>query len=56
MKSKNKKKRYWCTYLQGRNGDKDVENELVDTPGEGEGGTNWDGSTDIYTTTYKINN
>ena len=26
-----------------------VENELVDTVGEGEGGTNWESSIDIYT-------
>ena len=53
MKSK-KKKWDWCTYLQGRNGDKDVENEAVDTAGEGE--MNWDSSIDIYTTVYKIDN
>jgi len=35
--------------LQGRNRDADIENELVDTTGEGEGRTNWEKSIDIYT-------
>ena len=34
----NLEKWYWCTYLQGRNGNTDVENGLVDTVGKGEGG------------------
>ena len=29
-----------------------VGNRLVDTAGEGEGGTNWESSTDIYTLLY----
>ena len=33
----------------GRNRDTEVENGLVDTRGEGEGGTNWESSIDIYT-------
>ena len=33
---------------KGRNGDTDIENRLVVTPGEGEGGTNWESSIDIY--------
>ena len=45
LKEKNKyidtymesKKLYWWTYLQRRNGDTDVENQLVDTVGEGMG-------------------
>ena len=40
---------YWWTYLQGRNGDIDIENRLVNTAGEGEGGINWESSMDIYT-------
>ena len=32
--------RRW-THLQGSSGDTDVENRLVDTVQEGEGGTNW---------------
>ena len=36
--------RYWCTYLQGRNREADVEDILVETVGEGESGTNWEGS------------
>ena len=31
-------------YFQGSNGDTNIENRLVDTVGEGEGGTNWDSS------------
>ena len=34
----NLEKWYWWTYLQGRSGDIDVENRLVDTVGEGEDG------------------
>ena len=38
----NLEKWYWWTYLQGRNRDTDVENELVNTAGIGEGGTEKD--------------
>ena len=38
----NLEKWYWQTYLQGRNRDTDVENELVNTAGTGEGGTEKD--------------
>ena len=31
---------YWWTYLQGGNGDADIEDGLVDTAEEGEGGVN----------------
>ena len=31
-------------YFQRSNGDANIENRLVDTVGEGEGGTNWDSS------------
>ena len=34
-------------YLQGRNGDTDIENGL-DTAGKRESGTNWEGSIDIH--------
>ena len=34
----NLEKWYWWNYLQGRNRDRDGENRLVDTVGEGEGG------------------
>ena len=44
----NLEKRYWWTYLQGRNGDTDIENGLVDTAGEG-GGVDWESSTDLHT-------
>ena len=40
---------YRWAYLQGRNGDTDVENESVDTAGEGDGGVSWKSSTDIFT-------
>ena len=33
---------YWWSYLWGSSGDTDMESRLVDTVGEGEGGTNWD--------------
>ena len=45
---------YWWTYFQGRNRDTDIENELVDTMGEEEGGMSWERSIwHIYTTMYK---
>ena len=40
---------YWWTYFQGSSGDADGENGLEDTVEEGDGGTNWDSSTGIYT-------
>ena len=40
---------YWWTYLQGKNGDTDVENGLVDTVWEGVSGTNGESSIDVYT-------
>ena len=36
------------TFLQERSRDVDVENGLVDTAGEGEGGTDRENSIDIY--------
>ena len=45
----NLEKWYWWTCLLGRIGDTDVENRLVDTAGDGEGGMNWESSIDIYT-------
>ena len=42
------RKMYWWTYLQGRNRDADVENGLVDTVKEGEGGMNWESSIERY--------
>ena len=45
----NLEKWYWWTYLQGRNRDTDIEIELVDIGGEGEGGSNWEHSKNIYT-------
>ena len=43
---------YWWTYLQGSNGDADRENRLEDTVQEGESGTNWVTSVEIYTLPY----
>ena len=45
----NLEKWYWWANLQGRNKGADVENGLMDTVGEGEGGTNWDSGIDKYT-------
>ena len=43
---------YWWTYFQGGNGDSDIENRLVDTVWEGDGGTNRESSMEIYTLPY----
>ena len=48
----NLEKQYWWTYLQRGNGDADVKNRLVGTVGEGEGGTDWESSLDIYILSY----
>ena len=40
VSQKKKNKHHILIYLQGMNGDVDVENELVDTVGEGESGKN----------------
>ena len=45
----NLEKWYWWTYFQGRNRDTDIRDGSVDIVGEGEGETNWDSSTDLYT-------
>ena len=46
---------YWWTYLQGSNGDADIENKLVDIVGEGKGGKNWKSNTEkICITICKI--
>ena len=41
----------WCqwTYLQGSNRYADIENRLVDTEGDGKGGTKWEHSMKTYT-------
>ena len=38
--------------FQGSNADTDIENRLVDTVGEGEGGTNWESNMETYTLPY----
>ena len=40
---------YWWTCLQVSNRDADIENRLVDTVGEGEGGTNQESNIETYT-------
>ena len=40
--------RCWWTYFQGRNKNSDIENRLMDTVGEGEGGPNWESSFEIH--------
>ena len=44
---------YWWTYLQGSNGDADIEKRLVDTLREGEGGTNRESGTETCITICK---
>ena len=44
----NLEKWYCWTCFQGSNGDIDIENGLVDTGGEGEGGMNWKSSLLIF--------
>ena len=39
---------YWWTNLQGRNRDPQVENRLVETAGEGQGGMNWESRIEAY--------
>ena len=48
----NLEKWYWSTYLQGRSGDTDIENTLVDTAGEGEGGMNGESNIETYALPY----
>ena len=48
------KRWYWWTYLQGKSGDADIGNRLLDTVGEGECGTNWESSLETYSVMYKI--
>jgi len=43
---------YWWNYLQGSRRDTDIENRLVGTVGEEEGGMNWESSMETYTVLY----
>jgi len=45
----NLEKWYYWIYVQGRNGDTDIGNSLVDTVEEGKSGTNGERNIDIYT-------
>ena len=38
--------------MQGSKGDTDVNNRLLDSVGEGEGGTNWENSTETWKLSY----
>ena len=49
----NLEKWYSWAYLQGRNTDTDIENRLVDTEDEGEGGTDRQGPWNIHITYVK---
>ena len=42
-------RRYWWSYLWDSSRDTDIQNRLVDTVGEGEGGTNGENSIETYT-------
>ena len=42
----------WWTFLQGNKGDTDIKNNLVDTVGEEEGGTNGKSSIETYILSY----
>ena len=48
----NLRKCYWWIYLQGRNGDIDLETASVDTVRQGESGMNGESNIDIYTLPY----
>ena len=43
---------YGWTYLQGYNGDTDIENRFVDTVGERKGRMNWKSRLETYTLLY----
>ena len=45
----NLEKWYWWTYMLGKNRDVDIQNRLMDTVGEGEGGMNWESSMEMHT-------
>ena len=45
---------YWWTYLQGSNGDTDIDKRLADSSGDGEGEMNRVSSINIYITWCKI--
>ena len=50
----NHEKWHWWTYLQGWNGDADVQNGLVDTVGQGESGSHGESSINIFIYTLCI--
>ena len=43
---------YGWAYLQGSNGEADIQNRLVNTVVEGEGGMNWESSMETYKLPY----
>ena len=48
----NLEKWYWRIYFQGSNGVTEVENRLLDTVGEKEGGIIWENNIKTYTLPY----
>ena len=46
------RKMLWWSYLQGSNGDSDIENRILDMVGEGEGETIRESGIKIYTLPY----
>ena len=43
---------YRWSYMQGKKGDRDIKNRLLDSVGEGEGGMIWENSIETYTLLY----
>ena len=43
---------HWWSYMQGRKGDTDIKNRLLDSVGEGEGGMIWENSIETCTLPY----
>ena len=43
---------YWRSYVQSSKGDTDINNRLLDTVGEGEGGMIWENSIETCTLPY----
>ena len=50
----NLERQYWWTYVQGSNGNTDIQNRFVGTVREGECGVNWESNIETYITIYKI--
>ena len=48
----NLERQYWRSYMQGRKGDTDMKNRLLNSVGEGEGRMIWENSTETYILPY----